>query len=77
MLFYHAASGLRLTDDRVAAAAAAAQPQAHARVAQKVAALLQATSPQHAEQHSGLTPLMWFACTAALDDPVATEVWRD
>jgi hypothetical protein len=77
LLFCHAITGLRLTDERVASAAAAAQPQVHVRVAQQVAALLQATTPQHAQQHSGLTPLMKFACTADLDAPVLTEVCRD
>jgi hypothetical protein len=69
-----AASGLRLTDESVAAAVAAAQQLEFARVQQQVAAVLKATPPELAHQHSGLTPLMRFACTAVFRDPVPAEV---
>lgn len=65
---------LPLIDDRVAAAAAATKHLEHAKVADHVAALLKCTPPEHADQHSGLTPLMRFACTAMYNDPMPPEV---
>jgi hypothetical protein len=70
-------SGLCLTDESVAAAATAAKQLVHSKVTQQVAAVLQATPLELAHQHSGLTPLMRFACTAAYDDPTPPEVCRD
>lgn len=71
--------GLRLTDERVAAAAAgAAESRKHRAgitVAWHVAELLEATPPEKtADQHSGLSPLMRFACTAERNDQVPAEV---
>lgn len=72
----HAVAGLCLTDDRVVAAAAATKQLRYARLADHVAALLKCTPPERADQHSGLTPLMRFACTAKKEDPRSTEVRR-